>query len=257
MWVIFNVVIAFLLMELGVYHTIEKMLTVYSVIVLAWLSSVVADLTINKPLGLSPKHIEFKRSHLFDINPVGVGSMFIAALAGFIAHAGILGEAIKALASYISCLLPFMIVPFLGWLTKGKYYLVRANQDDMPTVAKCHICENTFEKEDMTFCPAYNKNICSLCCSLDVRCGDECRSKGVMKNQLNGFFKRFLSTKLLNLLSRPLAQSIYVTLGLSFTSAGIFFLIYQQISLDGQAKEVIANTLIKVFFRSTDNYWCS
>ncbi|ALO44466.1 hybrid sensor histidine kinase/response regulator [Pseudoalteromonas phenolica] len=247
-WVIFNVVIAFLLMELGVYHTIEKMLTVYSVIVLAWLSSVVADLTINKPLGLSPKHIEFKRSHLFDINPVGVGSMFIAALAGFIAHAGILGEAIKALASYISCLLPFMIVPFLGWLTKGKYYLVRANQDDMPTVAKCHICENTFEKEDMTFCPAYNKNICSLCCSLDVRCGDECRSKGVMKNQLNGFFKRFLSTKLLNLLSRPLAQSIYVTLGLSFTSAGIFFLIYQQISLDGQAKEVIANTLIKVFF---------
>ena len=36
---------------------------------------IVADLVINKPLGLSPRHIEFKRAHLYDINPVGVGAM--------------------------------------------------------------------------------------------------------------------------------------------------------------------------------------
>ena len=69
-WTVFNVVIALLLMELGIYQTIETMLSVYSVLVLSWLSSVVADLIINKPLGISPKHIEFKRSHLYDINPV-------------------------------------------------------------------------------------------------------------------------------------------------------------------------------------------
>ena len=37
--------------------------------------AVVADLVINKPLGLSPPGIEFKRAHLYDINPVGVGAM--------------------------------------------------------------------------------------------------------------------------------------------------------------------------------------
>ncbi|MEI9891724.1 MAG: hypothetical protein WDN45_15720 [Caulobacteraceae bacterium] len=34
-----------------------------------------ADLIVNKPLGLSPQGIEFKRAHLYDINPVGVGAM--------------------------------------------------------------------------------------------------------------------------------------------------------------------------------------
>ncbi|MFD2017569.1 hypothetical protein ACFSJQ_22155 [Vibrio olivae] len=62
-WMIFNVLIALLLMELGVYQLIEQTLQVYSVLVLAWIGSIVADLAINKPLGLSPKHIEFKRSN--------------------------------------------------------------------------------------------------------------------------------------------------------------------------------------------------
>jgi purine-cytosine permease-like protein len=46
-WMIFNVAIALLLMELGIYQTIASMLSVYSVLVLAWLSSLVADLIIN------------------------------------------------------------------------------------------------------------------------------------------------------------------------------------------------------------------
>jgi len=42
--------------------------------------AVVADLVINKPLGLSPPGIEFKRAHLWDINPVGVGAMALASV---------------------------------------------------------------------------------------------------------------------------------------------------------------------------------
>ena len=34
--------------------------------------------SINKPLGLSPPFIEFRRAHLYDINPVGVGAMLLA-----------------------------------------------------------------------------------------------------------------------------------------------------------------------------------
>jgi hypothetical protein len=39
-------------MELGIYQLLEKTLQVYSVLVLAWIGSLVADLIINKPLGL-------------------------------------------------------------------------------------------------------------------------------------------------------------------------------------------------------------
>ena len=77
------------------------MLTVYSVVVQAWLNSVVADLIINKPLAINPKHVEFKRSHLYDINSVGVCFMFIASLAGFSAHLGFYGETVEALTSFI------------------------------------------------------------------------------------------------------------------------------------------------------------
>ncbi len=248
-WMLFNVAIALLLMELGIYQTIESMLSVYSVIVLAWLSSVVADLVINKPLGISPKHIEFKRSHLFDINPVGLGSMLIASFVGFTAHFAWYGETIKALASFIAFALPFVTVPIIGLMTKGRYYLVSKEQEEVNTETACHICENTFDKEDMTFCPAYGKVICSLCCSLDVRCGDMCRSEATLAAQSQHFFQRFLSTKLLKTMTTPLMQFIAVTLGLSLIGAGILFLIYLQLPFeDPQLKQVFASTLVKIFF---------
>lgn len=248
-WMLFNVAIALLLMELGIYETIEQMLTVYSVIVLAWLSSVVADLIINKPLGISPKHIEFKRSRLHDINPVGVGSMVIATFVGFTAHFGWYGETIKALASFIAFGLPFITVPLIGLLTKGKFYLVDNNMPEVKQSTICHICENEFDKEDMTYCPAYSNIICSLCCSLDVRCGDKCRPDATIAKQSHHFFSRFLTTSLLKKLTTPLTQFIAVTLSLSFVGAGILFLIYLQVPLDDEGvKQVFASTLIKIFF---------
>jgi signal transduction histidine kinase/CheY-like chemotaxis protein len=249
MWMFFNVAIALLLMELGIYQTIESMLSVYSVLVLAWLSSVVADLVINKPLGISPKHIEFKRSHLPDINPVGVGSMLIASIVGFTAHLGWYGETINALASYIACLLPFITVPLIGYLTKGKFYLSSNNEITITQFSTCYICENDFDAEDMTHCPAYNNSICSLCCSLDVRCGDKCRPGSTIAQQSHHFFNRFLTTQLLNKLTSPFIQFLSVTLGLSFIGAGILYLIYLQVPLDStDVKQVFSSTLIKIFF---------
>ncbi|HEY7866824.1 MAG TPA: hybrid sensor histidine kinase/response regulator, partial [Psychromonas sp.] len=248
-WMLFNVAIALLLMELGIYQTIASMLSVYSVLVLAWLSSVVADLVINKPLGISPRHIEFKRSHLYDINPVGVGSMLIASLAGFSAHLGWYGETIQALASFIACFLPFITVPLIGWLSKGKYYLVESNKPAVYEITKCHICENAFDPEDMTFCPAYGKAICSLCCSLDVRCGDQCRPNATLSKQAHDFFSRFLSAQLFTKLTTPLSQFMAVTFALSFIGAGILFLIYLHLPVDDpRVKEVFASTLVKIFF---------
>lgn len=251
-WMVFNVVIALLLMELGIYQTIESMLSVYSVIVLAWLSSVVADLVINKPLGISPKNIEFKRSHLYDINPVGVGSMLIASLVGFTAHFGWYGETIKALASFIASGLPFITVPLIGWITKGKYYLINPDREEVTQITRCHICENSFDEEDMTYCPAYSKAICSLCCSLDVRCGDQCREDATLSNQSHNFLKRFFSERFLLKLSTPIIHFMMVTLGLSLIVASILFLIYIQLPMESDAiRSVFANTLIKIFFSLT------
>jgi len=248
-WMVFNVVIALLLMELGIYETIASMLSVYSVLVLAWLSSVVADLIINKPLGLSPKHIEFKRSHLYDINPVGVGSMLLASIAGFTAHMGYYGETAEALASFIACFLPFITAPLIAWLTKGKYYLAGNQEVKIQQFTECHICENSFDQEDMSFCPAYGKAICSLCCSLDVRCADQCRPHATISQQSSDFFTRFLSEKVLKMLTTPLTQFIALTLALSLISAAILFLVYLQVPLEEQqVKGLFASTLIKIFF---------
>ncbi len=87
-WLVFNVAIALLLMELGIYRALEQTLGLFSVVAVAWLGTIVADLAINKPLGLSPPGIEFKRAHLYDINPVGVGTMGIAATISLIAAVG-------------------------------------------------------------------------------------------------------------------------------------------------------------------------
>ena len=90
-WLVFNVTIALMLMELGIFKMLEHILGLYSIVAVAWVGALVADLAINKPLGLSPAGIEFKRAHLYDINPVGVGAMLAATVAGIVAFFGVLG----------------------------------------------------------------------------------------------------------------------------------------------------------------------
>ncbi|WP_353889619.1 ATP-binding protein [uncultured Paraglaciecola sp.] len=252
-WMVFNILIALLLMELGVYQTIESMLQIYSVLVLAWLSSVAADLIINKPLGLSPPHIEFRRSKLYDINPVGILSMVIASVAGFCAHGGMFGELAQALGSYLAFVIPFITVPIIGFITKGKYYLVADTDEivinEMSAEQTCFSCENEFDSEDMAFCPAYGRPICSLCCSLDVRCGDKCREKGTFSAQVRSVCRNFFSEKTTQLLSNSVAQWAFLTLLLSSVIAAVLFLIYKQMPLDSAELDAIFTSLLmKIFF---------
>ncbi|HEY0200852.1 MAG TPA: hybrid sensor histidine kinase/response regulator, partial [Burkholderiaceae bacterium] len=50
-WVVFNTLIAFMLMEMNVFEALGDVLGLYSDIAIAWMMAVVADLVINKPLG--------------------------------------------------------------------------------------------------------------------------------------------------------------------------------------------------------------
>ncbi len=194
-WLVFNVTIALMLMELGLYQAFESILVIYASLVVAWVGSVVADLVINKPLGLSPPHIEFRRSHLYDINPVGVFSMFIASCAGIAANLGVFGELAEALAAFISLSIPFVTVPLIAWLTHSRYYLCRPEEEGVTAETpqqQCLVCENNFDHEDMSQCPSYNGSICSLCCALDSRCRNMCRPEAHLSAQTAKAFGRFL-----------------------------------------------------------------
>jgi signal transduction histidine kinase/FixJ family two-component response regulator/cytosine/uracil/thiamine/allantoin permease len=259
-WMVFNVMIALLLMELGVYQLLDKTLQIYSVLVLAWIGSIVADLVINKPLGLSPKMIEFKRSRLYDINPVGVGSMTIASVAGFCAHFDLFGDVIRAFASYLAFVLPFVTAPLIALLTHSRYYLIpfddriqsssfRQHAIELSTgTHQCCVCEYMFEHEDMAWCPAYHGPICSLCCSLDVRCHDQCRPQATFFEQLNRTLRPYLPESWLAWMSSSVSQFFMVMLIMSLVIAGILGLAYSQVPLLAEAHmHLIAAGLTKAF----------
>lgn len=176
-YVFFNVAIALTLMEAGILDTIQRGLVLYADLAAAWMGALVADLVINKPVGWSPPVIEFKRAHLPDINPVGVGAMIIGAGSGLAAYAGMLGTTLAAFGPFLSLGLAFVAAPGIAWATGGRTYLARRPRAGWSKrgIITCTICEHGFEHEDMAFCPAYGGAICSLCCSLDSRCGDSCK----------------------------------------------------------------------------------
>ena len=178
-WLVFNIAIALMLMELGVFHTIQAVLGLYSNVALAWIGALVADLIINKPLGFSPSYVEFKRAYLYNFNPVGFGSMGIASAISIIAFIGVFGDYAQAYSSFIALGVAFILSPIIAVLTKGKYYIARTNTvlDTFPkdSLLGCCICEQTYEPADMAFCPVYDGTICSLCCSLDAHCHDSCK----------------------------------------------------------------------------------
>lgn len=184
-WVVFNAFIAIILMELDVFKALELVLGLYSNIAIAWITAVVADLVINKPLGLSPKGIEFRRAYLYDINPVGVGTMFLASALSIAAFSGIFGDEVKAFSSFIALITALVTSPLLAWLTKGKYYIARKPYIFVAKtrMQKCVICEREYETDDMAHCPAYQGAICSLCCCLDARCNDACKPQARLSQQ--------------------------------------------------------------------------
>ena len=127
-WMVFNTLIALMLMELEVFQAIGGVLGLYANIAISWIMAVVADLVVNKPLGLSPKGIEFKRAHLYDINPVGVGAMGAASLLSMAAYLGAFGAAAQAFSAVIAMAVAFVAAPLIAWATQGRYYMARGRR---------------------------------------------------------------------------------------------------------------------------------
>ncbi|MDD2881055.1 MAG: ATP-binding protein [Rhodoferax sp.] len=234
-WVVFNTLIAFMLMEMNVFQALGDVLGLYSNIAIAWMMTVVADLVINKPLGLSPKGIEFKRAHLYDINPVGVGSMALASALSVAAHLGFFGPMAQAFSALIAMGTALIATPLIAWATGGKYYLARPQtpaQDpdryQRYSVSRCVICERDYEAPDMAHCPAYQGAICSLCCTLDARCGDLCKPHASLGAQWSGALRWLLPQRSWPHLDKGLGYFLLLMLVIAPLLAAVFGLLYHQ-----------------------------
>jgi signal transduction histidine kinase len=250
-WLVFNVTIALMLMELGIFKMLEHALGLYSIVAVAWVSALVADLVINKPLGLSPPGIEFKRAHLYDINPVGVGAMLAATAAGIAAFSGVLGPTLQSLAAFLALVVGFVMAPAIAWATRGRFYLARTPRQNWngQDVIRCSICEHHFEAEDMAHCPAYSGPICSLCCSLETRCRDCCKPQGRISNQLLASFGEALPERMARLLNTHVGRYAGVLSLFIGVIGAVLSLVYFLISLDMDGpRDVLASTLWTAFF---------
>lgn len=253
-WLVFNVVIAVLLMELGVFKALQQVLGLYSNVAIAWVGTLVADLVVNKPLGLSPRRIEFRRAYLYDVNPVGVGSMLIASVLAIAVFAGLFGPRLQPFAPFIALGVAFICAPLLAALTRGRYYLAREDVGRFhpDRLHRCSICANDFEADDMALCPAYDGPICSLCCSLEARCQDRCKPRARLSDQIGAALGRVLPGGLSQHVHTRIGHYLMVLAAMGGVIATVLTLIYFQerfaIGTDGAATlSLLQSVMLKAF----------
>ncbi|WP_326539649.1 ATP-binding protein [Pseudorhodoferax sp.] len=252
-WLVFNVLIAILLLTLGVFRALEEVLGLYANIAIAWVGALVADLVVNKPLGLSPKGIEFQRGHLYDINPVGVGATLLAGAVGVASYAGVLGPAARAFSPLLALGTALVAAPLIAWGTRGRWYIARPRTPlwrPGESVA-CSVCENRFESEDMSFCPAYGAAICSLCCTLESRCHDRCKSRSSASEQTQDLLRKLLPGAVAQRLNFRLTHYLVVLVSLVLLLSTVMGLVYYQdvvaAGLDDHARASMRTGFQKVY----------
>jgi len=247
-WAVFNALIAVMLMELNVFQALDQVLGLYSNIAISWITAVVADLVVNKPLGLSPKGIEFRRAYLYDINPVGVGAMLLASALSVAAFFGLFGVHAQAFSPFIALLTAFVTAPAIAWATRGKYYAARPAA---PVHSKrCVICEKEYEGEDMAHCPAYQGSICSLCCCLDARCDDACKPHARVAVQWQAAMRWLLPQSLWRYLASGLGHYLLLmAVTLLFLGALLALVYYHEASLLTGAEAALLPQLKLAFYK--------
>ncbi|QUR66474.1 purine-cytosine permease family protein [Mycobacterium spongiae] len=176
-----NLTIALILMEANMFDFLNTILGFYANCGMAWVVTVASDIVFNKYLlGLSPKKPEFRRGMLYAVNPVGFGSMSLAAGLSILAFFGGLGEALRPYSPLVAIAVALVMPPLLAIATKGKYYLRRTHDGiDLPMYdahgnpsadqLNCHVCFEDFERPDMAACQSHDAHVCSLCLSTDKR----------------------------------------------------------------------------------------
>jgi len=244
-WVVFNTLIAFMLMEMNVFQALGDVLGLYSNIAIAWMMAVVADLVVNKPLGLSPRGIEFKRAYLYDVNPVGVGAIG-AGLAvvhhgppGFpgAAGAGVLGADCARhrlrgrtadCVGHARSVLHRTDRPPRATAAARRRTGCRSGQ--LPAPASAALCDlrARIRRPRHGPLPGVPGAICSLCCTLDARCGDLCKPHASLSAQWSAALRWLLPRRIWPYLDTGLGHFLMLMLVIVPLLAAVFGLLYHQ-----------------------------
>lgn len=160
-FVIVNVAIALLLMELNMFEFLNTILGFYANIGIAWIVTVATDIAINKyVLKLSPKYPEFRRGMLHAVNPVGFVSLILSAGISIAMFFGTFGSAVQPFSPIFAVIIAFLSTPLMAIITKGRFYLRRTDDGiDLPmfdddgnpsdVLIRCHVSGMEFERPDM------------------------------------------------------------------------------------------------------------
>ncbi|WP_026197452.1 purine-cytosine permease family protein [Sciscionella marina] len=176
-WVFLQVGLSLLLMEIDIFHHIVGVLAWYSNIGVAWIAAMVSDLVINKRwLKLAPQDLVFHRAHLYNVNPVGFGSMIVAGAVSMLAYYGVFGAGAAALSPFIALGIALVLPPVLASVTRGRWYIARISElPDNDGELPCSVCGGDFDVVDIATCPFHGGTVCSLCCSVEGACKDACK----------------------------------------------------------------------------------
>jgi purine-cytosine permease-like protein len=178
-FVIFNLAVALLLMELNMFSFLNTILGFYANCAIVWVTTVATDIVVNKHLlKISPTVPEFRRGMLYAVNPVGFGSVVVAGGLSIVVFFGGFGTWIQPYSPLVAVGLAIVLTPLLAVLTKGKYYLRRTDDGiDLPMFdadgnpsgehLTCHVCRLDYERPDMVRCETHDAYICSLDLSTD------------------------------------------------------------------------------------------
>jgi signal transduction histidine kinase len=160
------------------------------------------------------------------------------------------GETANSLSAFAALITAFIASPLIAFATRGRYYIARKPREDwagLPTIACC-ICEHDFEAEDMASCPAYGGPICSLCCSLDARCRDICKTDSRIREQIVGALQRNVSTRLAAFADSPRGHYLAIFLTMLTITGGILLLIGFQATLDNPRDAATVTAILLQIF---------
>lgn len=174
-FVIINLMFALALMEMDMFSFLAKILSFYSNCAIAWISIVATDIVINKYLlKLSPREPEYRRSMIYNYNPVGLIAFALAAGLSISAYFGLLGDFLKPYSPLIALITAIGLTPLICILTKGKYYIKQKDDGiaearfselgiSSTTLYHCIVCQQDYERPDVMMSHQHQAVICSLC----------------------------------------------------------------------------------------------
>jgi purine-cytosine permease-like protein len=186
-WVVITALAAIVAMLAGALDHLGPMLTFQGVFLFAWVALLAADIIVVKGiLKLGPTHIEHRRGHLYEWNPVGVISLLVSSGIGLMMAFNMFGPFLASMSAFVAAVIAFVLHIMIAVGTKGKYYEARPVEEIFATniietnkygekIIKCDKCGHSFITDDMLNCPLHKQIYCSQCCG-DASCGTACQS---------------------------------------------------------------------------------